>query len=313
MAGKQTNGDNNTGSINVGTMNVPLLGNGTALVNTIDGGVGRTTITPLNLFPEIADDAREMSTPAATVGQFPPITPAVVSEGIIQLTTAQYTALQDQMQALLAEINGRTMTRRPPQLGDQGINNGNNPTNVVNPPNAPAATTELVIPANIVVIATAPTMTQNNVVMPREVRQARFSKRLLSEFLKYKVTWEDNAHDWFNQLPEASISTWETFVDLFLAHIQATMTYKLPYTTLANIKQEVGVLLRTDFWKELQARRPELLVEFFAMAESHKIIENSLAKLERGKDKRESPVPRSRSRSPRGKKSRGRSVRRRSP
>ncbi|XP_060965551.1 uncharacterized protein LOC133034477 [Cannabis sativa] len=123
------------------------------------------------------------------------------------------------------------------------------------------------------------------------------------------------------------------------------MTYRPPYTTLANIKQEpgeslqdyfkrfnaevtkvekapesslvcmliTGVLPRTDFWKELQARRPESLVEFFAMTEPHKRIENSLVELEKGKDKRKSPVPRSRSRSPRGKNSRGRSPRRRSP
>ena len=149
------------------------------------------------------------------------------------------------------------------------------------------------------------------------------------------ATLEENAHDWFTQLPEASISTWENFVDLFLTHFQATMTYRPPYTTLANIKQEpgeslqnyfkrfnaevtkvekapesslvcmliTGILPRTDFWKELQARRPESLVEFFAMAEPHKRIENSLAELEKGKNKRRSPVPRSRSRSPRGKNS----------
>ncbi|XP_060968733.1 uncharacterized protein LOC133036232 [Cannabis sativa] len=146
------------------------------------------------------------------------------------------------------------------------------------------------------------------------------------------ATLEDNAHNWFSQLPEASISTWETFVDLFLTNFQATMMCRPPYTTLANIKQEVGeslqdyfkrfnaevtkvenapesslvcmlitgVLPRTDFWKELQARRPKSLVQFFAMAEPHKRIKNSLAEQERGKDKNESLVPRSRSRNPRG-------------
>ncbi|XP_060964043.1 uncharacterized protein LOC133033350 [Cannabis sativa] len=174
-----------------------------------------------------------------------------------------------------------------------------------------------------------------------KVRQAQLPKGFrLSESLKYKVdqvpqlakcrilaaTLEENAHDWFSQLPEASISTWETFFDLFLTHFQATMTYRPPYTTLANIKQEpveslqyyfkrfnaevtkvekapesslvcmliTGVLPRTNFWKELQVRRPESLVEFFAMAESHTRIENSLAELEKGKDKRKSPVPRMR-------------------
>ncbi|XP_060974568.1 uncharacterized protein LOC133039675 [Cannabis sativa] len=123
------------------------------------------------------------------------------------------------------------------------------------------------------------------------------------------------------------------------------MTYRPPYTTLANIKQEHGeslqdyfkrfnakvtkvekapesslvcmlitsVLPRTDFWKDLQGRRPESLVKFFAMAEPHKRIENSLSELEKGKDKRKSLVSRSQSRSPRGKNSKGRSPRRRSP
>ncbi|KAM6577815.1 hypothetical protein CsatB_029652 [Cannabis sativa] len=123
------------------------------------------------------------------------------------------------------------------------------------------------------------------------------------------------------------------------------MTYRPPYTTLANIKEDVGELLqdyfkrfnaevtkvekapesslvcmlitgvlpRTDFWKELQAQRHELLVEFFAMVEPHKRIENSLAELEKRKDKCELPIPRSRSRSSRGKNSKGRIHRRRSP
>uniref|UniRef100_A0A803NWW5 Uncharacterized protein n=1 Tax=Cannabis sativa TaxID=3483 RepID=A0A803NWW5_CANSA len=49
------------------------------------------------------------------------------------------------------------------------------------------------------------------------------------------------------------------------------------------------------------------------MAELHKRIKNSLAELKRGKYKCESPVPWSRSRSPRGNNSRGRSLRRCSP
>uniref|UniRef100_A0A803QQL4 Strictosidine synthase conserved region domain-containing protein n=1 Tax=Cannabis sativa TaxID=3483 RepID=A0A803QQL4_CANSA len=77
---------------------------------------GRTTVTPLNLFPEATGHAGETSTPAATVGHFPPITPVVASEGIIQLTTAQYTTLQEQMRALQAEVDGRVKTRRPPRV-----------------------------------------------------------------------------------------------------------------------------------------------------------------------------------------------------
>uniref|UniRef100_A0A803NJ71 Uncharacterized protein n=1 Tax=Cannabis sativa TaxID=3483 RepID=A0A803NJ71_CANSA len=59
-----------------------------------------------------------------------------------------------------------------------------------------------------------------------------------------------------------------------------------------------GVLLITHFWKELQARRPGTLVEFFAIAKPHKRIEKSLAELEKSKEKQKSPVPRTRSRSP---------------
>uniref|UniRef100_A0A803QGM5 Uncharacterized protein n=1 Tax=Cannabis sativa TaxID=3483 RepID=A0A803QGM5_CANSA len=110
------NGDNNIGSFNVGTMNVPLPCNGTTPVDTINGGVGCTTVTPLNLFPKTVVHAGETSTPTATVGQFLPITPVVVSERIIQLTTAQYTTLQEQMQALQAKVNGRVRTRRPPRV-----------------------------------------------------------------------------------------------------------------------------------------------------------------------------------------------------
>uniref|UniRef100_A0A803Q8A2 Uncharacterized protein n=1 Tax=Cannabis sativa TaxID=3483 RepID=A0A803Q8A2_CANSA len=113
MAGNLTNGDNNTRSINVGKMNVPLPRNGTTPVDAINEGVGWRTVTPLSLFLETAAHVRETSTLAAIAGQFSPITRAVVSEGIIQLTTAQYTALQDQMQALQAEINGRVRNRRP--------------------------------------------------------------------------------------------------------------------------------------------------------------------------------------------------------
>uniref|UniRef100_A0A803PTC3 Retrotransposon gag domain-containing protein n=1 Tax=Cannabis sativa TaxID=3483 RepID=A0A803PTC3_CANSA len=117
------------------------------------------------------------------------------------------------------------------------------------------------------------------------------------------------------------------------------MTYKPSYTNLASIKEDEGetlqdyfkrfnvevtkgekslvsslvcmlitiVLPRTDFLKELQARCPEKLVEFFAMAEPHKRIKNLLVELEKGKQKLSSPVPRTRSRSLQTKSSRGHS------
>ncbi|XP_060960937.1 uncharacterized protein LOC133031455 [Cannabis sativa] len=92
MAGNQTNGGANNGSISIGMMNVPLSGARTPPVDVVNGGVGRSNIRPLNLFPETGGpQVGETSTPPATM-HFLPITPAVVSEGIIQLTTDQYTA-----------------------------------------------------------------------------------------------------------------------------------------------------------------------------------------------------------------------------
>ena len=49
-----------------------------------------------------------------------------------------------------------------------------------------------------------------------------------------------------------------------------------------------GVRPGTDFWKELQEREPETLADFFARAEPHKVIEESLVKLKK-ESKSESP------------------------
>ncbi|KAM6578232.1 hypothetical protein CsatB_030069 [Cannabis sativa] len=111
MAANQTN--RNTGFFNVGTMLVPLPGDGANLTDTINGAVGRTNVTPLNLFPETVGHVGETSTPTTIVGHF---TLPVASEGIIRLTTTQYTAKQEQMQALQLEVNGRVRTRRPPRV-----------------------------------------------------------------------------------------------------------------------------------------------------------------------------------------------------
>uniref|UniRef100_A0A803NMA9 Uncharacterized protein n=1 Tax=Cannabis sativa TaxID=3483 RepID=A0A803NMA9_CANSA len=146
--------------------------------------------------------AGETSTPAAIMGQFPPITPVLAFEGIIQLTTSQYIAMQEQMY--------------PPA-------NTNNAINGVNPPLAPVVPNDVVVPANIAVVASPPTGNQiapaNSPLLPgwgenplraltmikkqrkpiyklhgmspfiEEVRQARLPKGFrLSESLKYKGT-----------------------------------------------------------------------------------------------------------------------------
>ncbi|XP_060969647.1 uncharacterized protein LOC115717912 [Cannabis sativa] len=214
-----------------------------------------------------------------------------------------------------------------PRAGDQVINNH------INLPTAPAATTGVNIRENIAAVVTTPAATQANTPLTgnidQEVRQTRLPKGFrLSESLKYKATTnpidylekfdtiievdqvpqlakcrilattlEENAHNWFNELPEASILTWETFVDLFLTHFQATMTYRPPYTTLANIKQEPGESLQ-DYFKQFNAE----------VTKVEKAPESSLLWQRQNK----SPVSQSRFHSPRGKNSRGRTLRRRS-
>uniref|UniRef100_A0A803NUC6 Uncharacterized protein n=1 Tax=Cannabis sativa TaxID=3483 RepID=A0A803NUC6_CANSA len=217
MAGSQTNGDNNKGSFSVGTMNIPLPGNGTTLVDIINGGVGGTTVTPLNLFHETTGHGGETSTPAATVGHFLPITPAMEedterrnprrkaqpqnevndveshSSSSYSRTPSVYTKsgfmetprgkryhvhrgdLRDRLNETFRARSQTPQNQVEPwdtPVGDQGLKNGNNPTNVVNSPNAPIATTEVVIPTNIAVVVALPETTQNNTVMPGGVDQS---------------------------------------------------------------------------------------------------------------------------------------------
>ena len=68
MAGNHTNGGANNGSINIGTMNVPLSETGMPPVDVINDRVGRSNIKPLNLFPETTDpQVGDISTPPATM------------------------------------------------------------------------------------------------------------------------------------------------------------------------------------------------------------------------------------------------------
>uniref|UniRef100_A0A803NWW4 Uncharacterized protein n=1 Tax=Cannabis sativa TaxID=3483 RepID=A0A803NWW4_CANSA len=116
MAGNQANGDDNNGSINVGIMNVPLQvmkrHPSTPSTGEWDGQPLLPSTYSLKLSLMLGKHLHRRP----LWGQFSHITPTVVFEGIIQLTMAQYTTLQDQTQALQAEINGRVRTRRPPRL-----------------------------------------------------------------------------------------------------------------------------------------------------------------------------------------------------
>lgn len=127
------------------------------------------------------------------------------------------------------------------------------------------------------------------------------------------ATLRDNAHQWFKRLSANSIKSWEQMSELFISQFRASVTFAPPANTLANIKQKDNETLReyfkrfnaevpkvhkaadetyknfliagvkpgTDFWKELQTKEPATLTDFYARAESHKVVEESMAKLKK--------------------------------
>ncbi|XP_074377340.1 uncharacterized protein LOC141718863 [Apium graveolens] len=127
------------------------------------------------------------------------------------------------------------------------------------------------------------------------------------------ATLRDNAHQWFKRLPTNSIRPWSQMSERFLSQFRASVAYAPHANTLANIKQKnnetlneylkhfndevpkmrkaseetyknfliAGVNPGTDFWKELQRREPRTLAAFYAKAEPHKMVGESLPKLKR--------------------------------
>lgn len=98
---------------------------------------------------------------------------------------------------------------------------------------------------------------------------------------------------------------------LFLTEFRASIAFAPPTNTLANVEQRdnetlteyfkrfnaevpkirkttngtyknfliAGVRPWTDFWKELQGAEPKTLADFYARAETQKLVEESMAKL----------------------------------
>uniref|UniRef100_A0A803PJL0 Uncharacterized protein n=1 Tax=Cannabis sativa TaxID=3483 RepID=A0A803PJL0_CANSA len=131
MATDQTYMNNNNETINLGIINVPITNSKAPPVDTTVGGRGHTTTTPLNIFPQFLGLVGETSTLVTTLGYFPPITPIPATEGIVLLISTQYTTVQEQMQALEAEITGRnqTHTRCPQRIPNQCRMDNNQVTN----------------------------------------------------------------------------------------------------------------------------------------------------------------------------------------
>ncbi|KAK1399685.1 hypothetical protein POM88_009548 [Heracleum sosnowskyi] len=127
------------------------------------------------------------------------------------------------------------------------------------------------------------------------------------------ATLRDSAHQWFKRLPSNSIKSWRQMGEMFVTQFRASVTFAPPANTLANIKQRdnetlneyfkrfnaevprvrkttdetyknfliAGVKPGTEFWKELQSREPTTLADFYAKAERHKVVEQSLENLKK--------------------------------
>ncbi|XP_074374144.1 uncharacterized protein LOC141714528 [Apium graveolens] len=123
------------------------------------------------------------------------------------------------------------------------------------------------------------------------------------------ATFRESAQQWFQKLGPGVITSWDYMKNLFLTKFQAAVRYAPSVTTLANVRQResesltsyfkrfntestsmrgisdealksfliAGLRVGSDFWKHLQGKDPATLADVFALAESFKAIEQSLA------------------------------------
>ncbi|KAK1389694.1 hypothetical protein POM88_017872 [Heracleum sosnowskyi] len=151
-------------------------------------------------------------------------------------------------------------------------------------------------------------------------------------------TLRGNAHQWFQKLGPASITSWEQMRKMFLIQFQSSIHYAPPVTTLANIKQRdgetlqeyfkrfnaevptvrgaseeiiknfliAGVRVGTDFWKNLQREEPSTLAALYLQADPFKREEEALKRSDygdaprRSKRKERSPSPKTEKKNGRG-------------
>ncbi|XP_074324018.1 uncharacterized protein LOC141660939 [Apium graveolens] len=155
------------------------------------------------------------------------------------------------------------------------------------------------------------------------------------------VTFRESAQQWFQKLGPGVITSWDQMKTLFLTKFQAAVRYAPSVTTLANVRQRenesltsyfkrfnaestsvrgasdealksfliAGLRVGSDFWKHLQGKDLATLADVFVLAESFKVIEQSLAEVQltsqtsqrnkaRKRDRSPSPRYRKGSRSP---------------
>ncbi|XP_074346609.1 uncharacterized protein LOC141685405 [Apium graveolens] len=155
------------------------------------------------------------------------------------------------------------------------------------------------------------------------------------------ATFRESAQQWFQKLGPGVITSWDQMKNLFLTKFQAAVRYAPSVITLANVRQRenesltsylkrfnaestsvrgasdealksfliAGLRVGSDFWKHLQGKDLATLADVFALAESFKALEQSLADVqptsqssqrnkERKRDRSPSPRYRRDSRSP---------------
>ncbi|XP_074322958.1 uncharacterized protein LOC141659920 [Apium graveolens] len=163
----------------------------------------------------------------------------------------------------------------------------------------------------------------------------------LARYWLLAATFRESAQQWFQKLGLGVITSWDQMKTLFLTKFQAAVRYAPSVITLANVRQRenesltsyfkrfnaestsvrgasdealksfliAGLRVGSDFWKLLQGKDPATLADVFALAESFKAIEQSLAEVQpttqasqrnkaRKKDRSPSPRYRRSSRSP---------------
>ncbi|XP_074333955.1 uncharacterized protein LOC141671574 [Apium graveolens] len=144
------------------------------------------------------------------------------------------------------------------------------------------------------------------------------------------ATFRESAQQWFQKLGSGVITSWDQMKTLFLTKFQATVRYAPSITTLANVRQRenesltsyfkrfntestsvrgasdealksfliAGLRVSSDFWKHLHGKDPATLADVFALAESFKAIEQSLAEVQPTSQSSQRNKRRKRDRSP---------------
>ncbi|XP_074377457.1 uncharacterized protein LOC141718978 [Apium graveolens] len=113
------------------------------------------------------------------------------------------------------------------------------------------------------------------------------------------ATFRESAQQWFQKLGLGLITSWDQMKTLFLTKFQAAREGASDEALKSFLI--AGLRVGSDFWKHLQEKDPATLADVFALAESFKAIEQSLAEMQltsqssqrsKGRKRDRSPSPR---------------------